>query len=167
MEGSTKFIIGIVLIAVLGLPLLGQLAKKPAAPAPAAAPTAPSTPATPPPAPVYTPEPPQPSEEQAPVPQQSMPRQGRHAQQPQQSQQPMDLSNTAWTLSHPQYGEVTIELFPGGQGVAQGTKLPMQIQGTWRQTGNSLTFNAMGQTISAQIQNGQLIANGMAAQRLR
>ncbi len=79
----------------------------------------------------------------------------------------MNLANTAWTLSHPQFGEVTIELFSGGQGVAQGPNLPMQIQGTWVQNGNTLTFTAMGRTISGQIKGDQLMANGMAARRLR
>lgn len=162
MEGSTKFIIGIVVIVLVGLPLAGQLAKRPAATAPS--PTlksATEAPAEQPP-PSYAPE-----QYQQPVAQPQPGAPPPAPRKPQPPPPPMNLANTAWTISHPQYGEVTVELFGNGQAIAQGGQIPIPIQGTWVQRGNSLTVSAMGQTISAQLQGDQLVANGMAARRRR
>lgn len=154
MESSTKFFIGIVVIVLVGLPLIGQLAKKQPAAAPSSAPaSAPSaaaeTPVTPPPPQPY----PQPLAPPPPP--------------PQGPPQPMNLANTAWTIDHPQYGSITIELYAGGQAQATGGQIPFPIQGTWKQRGNSLTVTAMGQTINAQVQGDQVVANGIAARRIR
>jgi len=154
MEGSTKFIIGIIVIVVVGLPLAGQLAKKQSAAAHSPSPqSATETPATPPPQPYQQPM----TQSQPPPP----------PQQPQGPPPPMNLANTAWALSHPEYGNITIELFPGGQAQATGGQIPFPIQGTWKQRGNSLTVTAMGQTIKAEVQGDQVVANGMAARRIR
>jgi hypothetical protein len=147
MEGSTKLIIGIAVIVLIGLPLMGQLAKKPAATAPASAPQsstqspaqAPQQPEAPPPPPPPPPGPPP----------------------------PMDLANTAWTINTAEYGDVTVELSAGGQGVANSPQLPMPIQGTWVQRGKSLTFSVMGRNITAQLNGDQLMANGRVAERVR
>ncbi|HNR33609.1 MAG TPA: hypothetical protein PKO36_00415 [Candidatus Hydrogenedentes bacterium] len=152
MESSTKFILGIVVIVLLGLPLVGQLAKKQPAVAPVAAP----------PPPMETPLAPPPQPFQQPLAQPSPP-----PQEPQGPPPPMSLANTAWTINHPQYGAITIELYPGGQAQATGGQIPFPIQGTWKQRGNSLTVTAMGQTINAQVQGDQVVANGIAAQRIR
>lgn|GEM_PF-939715 len=153
MEGSAKFIIGIAVIVLVGLPLVGQLAKKTEVTAPASTPqSAAETPtAAPPPQPYQ-----QTVEQYAPPP-----------QQPQGPPPPMNLANTAWTLNHPQYGSITIELYAGGQAQATGGQIPFPIQGTWKQRGNSLTVTAMGQTITAEVQGDQVVANGMAARRIR
>lgn len=69
------------------------------------------------------------------------------------------LVNTTW-----QYQGFQITLLPNG--VAQANTPFGQVQGTWSVSGNTLTASAMGQSVTAQIQGNQLIANGQPLQRL-
>jgi hypothetical protein len=162
MENSTKVIIVLGLLLLLGLPILshlgGQKTAPPAQPAQEAAPALTFPKYTP---PQQEPEQ-QPVEQQAPI-QQPRPQPKKQAGPP----PPMDLSNTAWTISHPQAGNVTVQLFGNGTALAQSDRFPMQVEGTWRQNGNSLSLSSPMGNMSAQIQGDQLIAMGQNARRLR
>ena len=173
MEDKTKLLVFLVVLVLVGIPVLGNLAGKgnSASTAPAtdsgkpgksAAKPAPGTP----PPPQQFAQAPQPMQQQPPPPPQQMP-QRPQPQRPAAPPPPMDLTGTAWTLSTPQVGEVTVEFFAGGAAVAQGPNIPMRVQGTWQQNGNSVVLSAMGQTITAQLNGNQLMANGMAANRIR
>lgn len=164
MDDKTKIILFLIVVVVVGIPLLGQLAKNedkseapaqtntsgrsPAMTRKAGPAVRPPQPGPPQPAPVTPPRGPQPP-----------------ANVPQLNAQ--TLANTAWTISTPQVGDVTVQLFANGTAQAQGPNLPMQIQGTWTVNGSNLVVTAMGQTLSAQIVANTLVANGVQVKRLR
>jgi archaellum component FlaF (FlaF/FlaG flagellin family) len=81
--------------------------------------------------------------------------------------QPINVANTAWTINHREYGNVTVQFLPNGAAVVQSDKLPTQIQGTWQQNGSSVNVTVPMGSITAQIRGDQLIAEGQAARRLR
>jgi hypothetical protein len=137
----------VIVAVVLGLPILanlggGQKAEQPASPDAAKTPVAGKT---------ETPRPATP--QQAPPGSTGTP--------------PLNVANTAWAVSHPEYGNVTVQFFANGTLQAQSDKLPTQIQGTWQQKGNSLSISTPMGGMSAQVNGDQLTVQGQAARRLR
>ena len=169
---SDKVRTGLIILVVLliALPLVSQLMGEKKKPETAASPNrAMPSPANPPfnatptqPAPYYAPQPASAPPPVAPPPQ----AQGKGKAPAQLNAQ--SLANTAWTISHPQYGQVTVQLFANGTADASGASIPFPVQGTWTVSGSTLNVSAMGQSISAQIRGNQLVGpNGVTAQRLR
>jgi len=155
MNDTTKIILVIVAVVVLGIPLLGRFARseQPAAQTvsadtgaatapPASGASAAPKPQTPPPsAPA--------SSGVAPV------------------WNASNLVNTAWAVPVKGVGNVSLEFLAGGQVRGSVPGLPMQVSGTWQVNGTSITVVAMGKTVSAQIVGDQIMADGQAAQRTR
>lgn len=79
----------------------------------------------------------------------------------------MNVANTVWTVSHPQAGNVTIQFFANGTAQAQSDRLPMQVQGTWQQNGNNVSFSSPMGNVTAQMNGDQMSAMGSVARRLR
>lgn len=168
MDDKMKLVLFLVVLLVLGLPLVGRLAGSDKT-AQTATSAAPSTSAKAAPLKAALPPPPQPVQQPMQQPQAPPPPQRRPPPPPRPAgpPPPMNLANTAWTITHPQYGNITIQLFSNGTAVAQSDKMPMQAQGTWQQNGNSLTVSSMGQSITAQVQGNTISAYGYTAKRLR
>jgi len=181
MDDKTKIILGIIVAAVILLPLVGSLMPKsaPQEPAPQAAPPAPvaATPApAPPPPPPSVPsdrpvyidqygEPQYADPAPAPVVAQPAPQKQAPQKQQQAKAAPLDprmFENTTWLVQG-----ATAYLLPGGRLVAQAPGVPMQIEGSWSLRGNTLSVSAMGRSFSAQIVDGQVISKGVSIQRIR
>lgn len=155
MDSSTKVILVVLAIVVLGIPLLGSLARndqpvgQTVPVAKTSASTSPAAGAT--------------SSPQSQVPQQSAP--------PLTGVAPVwnasNLPNTAWSMPVQGVGNVTVEFLPGGQVRGSVPGLPMNVSGTWQVSGTTITVVAMGKTVSAQIVGDQIMADGQAAQRTR
>lgn len=156
---SKGLVIGTVIVfaVLLGLPLLGQLAKQKNAAtdsgqAPSQAPVAPAAaPAAPPQAPA------------AQLMQQPQQPQQPEMQQPQQPQGPLlntqNLTNTEWSVQGYQ-----IALLPNGVASVNGG----MVTGKWSVQGDVLTASAMGQTVRCQIVGDQIFGpDGNVVQRTR
>lgn len=181
MDDKTKIILGVIVAVVLFLPVIGRLMPKTPTeePAPQAAQSAPAAPvAQPAPAP---PPPPPPSDrpvyidqygepqyaepEPAPVVAQPAPQpKGPQRQKPEKAPpvDPRMFENTTWLVEG-----ATAYLLPGGRLVAQAPGVPMQIEGTWSVSNNSLSVSAMGRSFSAKIVDGQVVSKGRSIQRVR
>lgn len=181
MDKSVKVFLVILVIVLVGLPLLGKLAREsrsepPSPDTPAAAPA--PAPATPP----ATPAPDQPMTQKArpqysPPPQPPRPAPARQGQRknappkrPSGNAPPLlnaqNLANSVWQMKIDQYN-VQVQLFAGGSARATAAGLPMAIEGSWSVQGAHLVVSAMGKTERAKIVGDQIIVNGVPAKRIR
>jgi len=175
MDDRFKVLIVVLLLLLVGIPLVGKLVREEKEPpAPAAAGPSPAKPSWN----VSQAVPPQPARQPAsrPAPRVSRPAPQRRPQPraPARKQRQLtakDLANSAWTISDPQYGNVTVQLFSNGTAQAQSDKYPVRVEGKWRLSGSTLNVSgsAFGQSFSfsAQVVGSQIKAHGRTAKRLR
>ena len=175
MDDRVKIFIVVLLLLLIGIPLAGKLVREEKEPpAPATASPSPAKPSWN----VSKAAPPQPTHQPAPrpAPRVSQPAPQRRAQPraPVKRQRQLtarDLANSVWTISDPQYGNVTIQLFGNGTAQAQSDKYPVRVEGKWRLSGSTLNVSgsAFGQSFSfsAQVVGNQIKAHGRTARRLR
>lgn len=155
MSSTTKVVILLMFVVLIGLPLAGQLMKSTPDSATVDE-TAASQGSQPSPQSWRPPQQPRP---------QGRPNQGQRGRQAGQ-QPPMlnaqNLVNSVWEI---QGARVT--LLSGGKLKATHPAIPVPIDGTWSVRGATLTVSAMGKTETAQIVGHDVVASGTSIRRIQ
>ena len=150
MSGTTKVVIFLMLVVLIGLPLAGQLMKSAQGSA-----TVDETAVS------KGPQPPRQSWRPNPG------RRGRQAGRRQAGRQPpmlnaKNLVNSVWEIEG-----ARVTLLSGGKLKASHPAIPFPIGGTWSVRGSTLTVSAMGETETAQIVGHDVVASGTSIRRIR